>query len=55
MTLAQELDDLFARAEAAAIEAERLIEINLERQRLAHGTVHRMQMGAIFDWSDLAI
>jgi hypothetical protein len=47
--MAQDLKALIARAEAAAVEARRLIEINLDWQERASATLRRMRLRAIFE------
>lgn len=50
--MAQELDELVARAHAVVLEAKRLIEINWDWQVRTHDTVRRMYLRAIFDPDD---
>ena len=47
--MAQDLKALIARAEAAAIEARRLLEINLDWQVRACITLRRLHLRAIFE------
>ena len=47
--MAHDLKTLIARAEAAAVEAKRLIEINLGWQNRVHAIVRRMSLRAIFE------
>jgi hypothetical protein len=47
--MAQDLEALIARAEAAALEARRLVEINLDWQAQASATLRRIFLRAIFE------
>ena len=47
--MAQETEELFARAEAAAKEAARLTQMNLHWQCHSYAILHRMQSRALFD------
>lgn len=47
--MARETEALFARAEAAAAEAKRLVEINWDWQHRTYGAVRRMYLRAVFE------
>jgi hypothetical protein len=47
--MAQDVEALIARAEAAAVEARRLIKINLDLQDSVRATLRRMHLRAIFE------